>query len=190
MAKKKGQGFSNESLQKLVKRANQRIVRIEQRYGKDRWAVKSLKANLDNDLLNAWTEKGRIRIPKTASEDDIEKIRLITKKFLDKNISSLKGIKSREFDIKQTIKEKGKRNDIDISDDEVETIYESLSGENMDWLMEETRLGSDTWIVLAEAKDKRESKDQFVERLLNYINKTNDEDAKEKLGEIYNKYLA
>lgn len=190
MAKKKGQGFSNESLQKLVKRANQRIVRIEQRYGKDRWAVKSLKANLDNDLLNAWTEKGRIRIPKTASEDDIEKIRLITKKFLDKNTSSLKGIKSRVSDIKKTIKEKGKRNDIEISDDEAEIIYYALNDEDINWLMNETRLASDVWVFIAEAKDKRESKDEFVTRVANYINNTNDEDVKNKLEEIYNKYLA
>ena len=185
-----GQGIDNDSLRKLIKKANQRIVRIEKRYGKDRWAVKSLKANLNNKMLNAWTEKGRIRVPKTATEDDIEKIRLITNKFLDKNTSSLKGIKSRELEIKQTIKEKGKRNDIDISDDEVETLYDALDDDNVNWLMEETRLASDVWVVLAESKDKRESKDQFVERLSNYINKTNDEDAKEKLEEIYNKYLA
>lgn len=190
MAKNNKQGIDSDSLRKLVKKANQRIVRIEKRYGKDRWAVKSLKANLDNKMLNAWTEKGRIRVPKTASEDDIEKIRLITNKFLDKNTSSLKGIKSRELEIKQTIKEKGKRNDINISDDEVETLYDALDDDNVNWLMEETRLASDVWVVFAESKYKRESKDQFVERLSNYINKTNDEDAKEKLEEIYNKYLA
>lgn len=32
MAKKIKQGIDNDSLRKLVKRANQRIVRIEQRY--------------------------------------------------------------------------------------------------------------------------------------------------------------
>ena len=190
MAKKKGQGFSNESLQKLIKRANQRIVRIEQRYGKDRWAVKSLKANLDNDLLNAWTQKGRICIPKNASEDDKEKIKLITEKFLSSSISSLKGIKSRVSDIKKTIKEKGKRNDIEISDDEAETIYELLNDEDMNWLMSETRLASDVWVFIAEAKDKRESKNEFTLRVLNYINNTNDEDAKEKLERIYDKYLS
>lgn len=189
MAKNKQQRISDDSLRKLIKRANQRIVRIEQRYGKDRWAVKKLKSNLDNDLLNAWTKKGRIRVPKNASEDDIEKIKLITEKFVKSDLSSLKGIKSRELDIKNTIRDKAIRNDIDLTDDEVETIFESLSDDNMNWLMDETRLGSDVWIFMAEAKDKRETKDQFTQRLLNYVSKTNDEDAKIKLESIYERFL-
>lgn len=182
-------GFSNESLNKLIKRANQRIVRIEKRYGKDRWAVKRLKADLDNDLLNAWTKKGRIRVPKNVSEDDIEKIKLLTQKFLEKETSKLSGIKSKEKDIKDNIKQKARVNDIDISDDEVETIFESLSDDNVEWLMDETRLGSDVWIFMAEAKEKRESKNQFATRVLDYISNTNDEDAKNKLERIYDKYL-
>lgn len=196
MAKNNKQGIDNDSLQKLVKKANQRIVRIEKRYGKDRWAVKSLKANLNNKMLNAWTEKGRIRVPKTASEDDKEKIKLITEKFMQKEMSSLKGISKIEARTKEairnktTLKEKSNDELVDLTNEDVELIYEALDDENIDWLMNETRLASDVWVFIEEAKDKRETKDQFVERVLNYINKTNDEDAKEKLEEIYNKYLA
>ena len=189
MAKNIKQGIKDDSLQKLIKKANQRIVRIEKQYGKDKWAVKRLKSNLDNKLLNAWTKKGRIRVPKNASEDDLEKIKLITEKFLKSDLSSLKGIKSRESDIKNTIRDKAVRNEIDLTNDEVETIYESLSDDNMNWLMDETRLGSDVWIFMAEAKDKRENKNQFTERLLNYVSKTNDEDAKLKLESIYERFL-
>ena len=189
MAKNIKQGIKDDSLQKLIRKVNQRIVRIEERYGQDKWAVKRLKSNLDNKLLNAWTKKGRIRVPKNASEDDLEKIKLINEKFIESNLSSLRGIKSRESDIKDTIREKAVRNDIDLSSDEVETIFESLSDENVNWLMDETRLGSDVWIFMAESKDKRESEDQFVARVLNYINNTNDEDARNKLEGIYNKYL-
>ena len=189
MAKNIKQGIDNDSLQKLVKKANQRIVRIEQRYGKNRWAVKSLKANLNNDLLNAWTKKGRIRIPKTASEDDIEKIRLITEKFIKSPTSTLRGIEKQKGNVMQTIYEKGLSHGIELDDDQVYQIYEMLNDDNVNWLMDEMRLGSDVWMVVSDAFQKRESKNSFVERLSNYINSTNDEDAKEKLEEIYNKYI-
>ena len=195
MAKKKVQGFSNESLQKLIKRANQRIVRIEQRYGKDRWAVKSLKANLDNDLLNAWTKKGRIRIPKTASEDDKEKIKLITEKFMKKEMSSLKDISIIEARTKEairnktTLKEKPNEELVDLSNEDVELIYDALDDENIDWLMNETRLASDVWVFIGEVKDKRETKDQFIDRVSLYINKTNDKEVKEKLEKIFSDFV-
>ena len=195
MAKNNKQGIDNDSLRKLVKRANQRIVRIEQRYGKDRWGVKKLKANLDNDLLNAWTKKGRIRVPKNASEDDKEKIKLITEKFMQKEMSSLKGISKIEARTKEairnktTLKEKSNEELVDLTNEDVELIYEALNDENIDWLMNETRLASDVWVFIGEAKDKRETKDQFIDRVSLYINKTNDKEVKEKLENIFSDFV-
>ena len=195
MAKNIKQGIDNDSLQKLIKKANQRIVRIEKRYGKDRWAVKSLKANLNNDLLNAWTKKGRIRIPKNASEDDKEKIKLITEKFMQKEMSSLKGISKIEARTKEairnktTLKEKSNEELVDLTNEDVELIYEALDDENIDWLMNETRLASDVWVFIEEAKDKRETKDQFIDRVSLYINKTNDKEVKEKLEKIFSDFV-
>ena len=186
-------GFSNESLNKLIKRANQRIVRIEKRYGKDKWAVKKLKSNLDNDLLNAWTEKGRIRISKNASEDDLEKIKLITEKFVNKEQSSLKSISKIEARTKEAIrnktslKVKPNQEVVELSDEDVELIYDALDDDNVGWLMDETRLGSDVWVFITEAKDKRETKDQFIERVSLYINRTNDLEVKERLESIFSR---
>lgn len=45
-------------LRKLVKRANQRLVRLERFTGyKDSWASKILHNKLDSEKLNAWTAK-------------------------------------------------------------------------------------------------------------------------------------
>ena len=189
-------GFSNESLNKLIKRANQKIRRIEKRYGKDRWAVKKLKSNLDNKMLNAWSKKGRIRIPKNASEDDLEKIKLITEKFVTKEQSSLRSIAKIEARTKEAIRNKTSLSSkpseqiVDkLSDEDVELIYNALDDDNIQWLMDEARIGSDVWVFISEAKDKRETKDQFVERVSLYINRTNDLEVKERLEAIFSDFV-
>lgn len=196
MANKGKQGIKDDSLQKLIKRANQKIFRIEKRYGKDRWAVKKLKSNLDNDLLNAWTEKGRIRIPKNASEDDLEKIKLITEKFVTKEQSSLRSIAKIEARTKEAIRNKtslsSKPNEQivnKLSNEDVELIYDALDDDNIQWLMDEARIGSDVWVFIAEAKDKRETKDQFVDRVSLYIKRTNDLEVKERLESIFSDFV-
>ena len=47
-----------------VKRANQRLVRLERAFGKDKWGAKTLKGMLETDTLNAWTSTGRVTIRK------------------------------------------------------------------------------------------------------------------------------
>lgn len=45
-------------LRKLVKRANQRLVRLERFTGRrNSWASKILRNKLDTEKLNAWTVK-------------------------------------------------------------------------------------------------------------------------------------
>lgn len=51
-------------LRKEVKRANQRLVRLERAFGKDKWGAKTLKGMLETDTLNAWTSSGRVTIRK------------------------------------------------------------------------------------------------------------------------------
>lgn len=180
----------SRDLKLLIKQANQRIVRIEKQYGKDRWAVKNLKANLDNKILDAWTEKGRVRIPKNATADDIEKIQNITQKFVDAKTSSIRSLKFRESEIKNTIKEKSSRSGVDLDTDDVEALYKALLDDDIKWLSEESRLGSDVWVFLAEGRQKNETKEHFMNRISEYIASTNEVDVRSKLGRIYEEYIA
>ena len=180
----------SKDLRLLIKQANQRIVRIEKQYGKDKWAVKNLKANLDNKMLDAWTEKGRVRIPKNATADDIEKIQNITQKFVDAKTSSIRSLKFRESEIKNTIKEKAGRSDINLDAEDIEVLYRAMIDDDIKWAMEETRLGSDFWVFLAEGRKKHETKEHFIERISEYITNTNEVDVRRRLERIYEEYVA
>ena len=60
-----------QNLKKLSKRANQRLVRLERAFGKDRWGAKELKSLLDVEPLQAWTNAGRVRAAKSMSLNDM-----------------------------------------------------------------------------------------------------------------------
>ena len=180
----------SKDLRLLIKQANQRIVRIEKLYGKDRWAVKDLKANLDNKMLDAWTQKGRVRIPKNATSDDIEKIENITRKFVNQKTSSIRAIKFRESEIKSNIRDKSGRAGIDLDNEDVEVLYRALIDDDIKWLSSETRLGSDVWVFLAEARQKKEDKEHFMNRISEYITTTNEVDVRRRLERIYEEYVA
>lgn len=61
MPKKEKRGMSGRQkklyteLQKLQKRANQRIARLEAKFGKGSWGIKNLSDKLDTEILNAWS---------------------------------------------------------------------------------------------------------------------------------------
>ena len=184
-----GNTIDPNDLRLLIKRVNQRIVRIEKRYGKDRWAVRDLKSHLDNKMLDAWTSKGRTRIPKDATADDIEKISNILEKFINKKTSSIKVIKRREREIKDSIKEKAGTSKINLDNQDIEVLYRALIDDDVKWLLDETRLGSDVWVFMAEARTKNETKEHFIERVGKYITKTNEVEIKERLERIYEEYV-
>ena len=177
-------------LRLLIKRANQRIVRIEKQYGKDRWAVRDLKSHLDNKMLDAWTSKGRARIPKNATADDVEKIANILEKFTKQKTSSIRTIKERERDIKDSIREKAGRSDIDLDNQDVEALYRALIDDDVKWLQDETRLGSDVWVFLAEGRAKNETKEHFIDRIADYVTNTNEVESRKRLERIYEEYVS
>lgn len=76
-------------LKKLVKKANQRLVRLERFTGRQNaWASKILRNKLDTAKLNAWTVKNRIRINKNMSITQLKGIKRATENFLNSKTST------------------------------------------------------------------------------------------------------
>ena len=76
-------------LRKLVKKANQRLVRLERFTGRQNsWASKILRNKLDTVKLNAWTVKNRIRINKNMSIKQLKAIKRATENFINSKTST------------------------------------------------------------------------------------------------------
>ena len=90
-------------LQKLAKRANQRILRLERLTGqKGTFATKQLYDYLDSSELQALSKTGRIRVSKDFSFTQLKAIIKATNQFLESPVSKISGVKKKvaEFSVK------------------------------------------------------------------------------------------
>ena len=181
-------------VKKLVKRANQRLVRMERNFGIDTWGSKKLRNELDTEPLKAWTSSHRIRINKNMNETQLNAIKKSTSYFLDHtSYSTVKGIKQvikkQKAGLKRSLSSPDP-NEPDISDEDVETLYEFF-GESYAPDIISKIPGSDIVNLMIDAKKvpQYRRRKYFFEQINDYINYGNDIDFKRKLGKLYRKYV-
>ena len=112
------------ALQKEIHKANQRITRIESRYGEDAWAVHDLYGKL-NMAQKAITPFGQIRITKDMSQAQLNLVRRSVKDFLYKSkTSTLTGIRQAKANMISGLqKSLSSTQDVDLSDREIQALY-------------------------------------------------------------------
>ena len=172
-------------LKKEVKKANQRIARIEKTFGKaESWAVRKLISRIDIEPLQAWSSRERIKINSKMNINQLRRIQRATELFLSSNTSKIRGIKAQIKSIKQ-----GFIKNLDITDEEAERIYQAFNEDLTSWIFRYID-PSTFWALVEEAKETNISKKSFIEMLKDYIDFGNDLDIIEKLESIYERYVA
>lgn len=170
-----------------VKRANQRLVRLERRYGVNTWASKKLQNRLNSDLVDSWTESGRVKLNKSMSITQLRAVAKATKMFLNSKTSTVRGVKQTIKNTKTGLR-KILEDGTSIPDEEIETIYDLM---NDDYLRELSDYipPSDLAVLLQDSREKHDNEEDFSKRIGNYIELGNDIDLKNKLSNIYSKYI-
>ena len=178
-----------KELAKDVKKANQRIQKLQGRYGESSWAINQLYEKIDNKNINGVsTLTGNIKINKNMSEVQLKAISKATTKFLESQTSTLRGVKKAIGNMQDAIKSNYSDMNKQLSDKDAEILYSFLESKETRGTVE--RIGaSDTWTRAIRAKDENLSKDQFVDLFKNAKVDINDEDIKRDLETIYNKYM-
>lgn len=191
MAQNKANNEENKlynELQKLAKRANQRIVRLERAFGKDKWATKKLRDKLEIEPLQAWTKSGRIKVNKNMDITQLQATIKATKQFLNSKVSTVRGVKKvRESTIKNIAQNLG----IDgekLSYDEAQTLYYLLDVDYMPDILSKIP-ASKLWVIIAESIENNDTETQWLERISDYIDFGNDMDMKIKLIRLYEDYI-
>ena len=177
------------ALQKEIHKANQRITRIESKYGEGAWAVHDLYGKL-NMAQKAITPFGQIRITKDMSQAQLNLVRRSVKDFLYKSkTSTLTGIRqARANMISGLQKSLSSTQDVELSDREIQALYKLVEDKNTRDTVE--KIGaSDTWKLLIDAREKKQSQRDFIAKVKEYYNYTNDQDVKDDLKDFYNKYV-
>lgn len=152
-------------------------------FGRDTWASKKLSSKLDNETLGAWSSASRIKIPKDASPDDLKRIQKATEDFLKSNTSTISGIKKQIKSIKS-----GFKKTYDVTDEEAETMYQAFNEELIQWITRYIE-PSEFWQIIQEAKEMNLDESGFEKLIDDYIEIGNDDDIREKLEQIYSRYV-
>lgn len=177
MTKKEAELFNE--MKKLSKRANQRIVRLEQLTNvKEPFAVKQLADKLSADTLKVWTEKGRVGVKKGLTELQMKAIIKATNEFLSKNsISTQAQAKAYQAKVSRQV---GKK----VSFKQAGAVFQARK--NYTWIYE-YMTPSEFWgAFVPEARRKGWNKEKFTEELMVYItDRTLDEELQKDIYDLY-----
>ena len=179
-------------LEKNIKKANIKIRRISNKYGKLIYASKNLKEALTSrkELKKSYNlKKDKIVIKKSLTNEALKKIKVLLDRFLKNKTSSILGIKERMDSAKKGLKSMIGDVDTEIDDKDIEMFANVFQNDDFRYL---TRYGIDEseFVTLVQgAIEKKWSEDYFVEQLTDYMQIIPDEDMKEDLQGLYNKYV-
>lgn len=177
------------NLVKDVRKANQRIQKLQGRYGESSWAVNQLYEKIDNKNINGVSVlTGNIKINKNMSEIQLKAIQKATTRFLESQTSTLRGVKKAINNMQDAIKTNYSDMNKQISDKDAEKLYSFLESKDTRGTIE--KIGaSDTWAKAIRAKEENKTKDEFIEMFKNSKVNINDLDVREDLETIYNRYM-
>ena len=180
-----------EEVRKLVKRANQRLVRLERNFGTNTWGSKLLRNELDIETLNAWTSSNRIRFNKRMSETQLKAIKKSTESFLSSKTSRVKGVKQVKNKQIEGIRISLSSPDLLVTSEEAETLYEFFGEDYSSAITSKMPHSDDILAIMVEARQvpAYRRRKYFMEQIEQYIELGNDVDMKRKLGKLYRKYV-
>ena len=179
-----------EELKKLAKRANQRIVRLEREFGKDKWSVKNLRDRLDTQKLNAWTKTGRIKYNKSMSITELRAVTKATKQFLNSQTSTKRGIKQVRKKQIESLRISLSTDEKEFTFEEAETFYRLFEDTDYTFFIRKYDIPASAFNdLIQEAKEYNNTFDNFLENLEIYITIGNDKELLTRAQAIYEKYV-
>lgn len=142
-----------------------------------------MRNKLDSELIGAWTDSSRIKLNKSMNLTQLRAVAKATRQFLNSKTSTVSGVKKQIKAIK-----KGFQKSLDLTDEEAEAIYEAFDEDLLQWIYRYIE-PSEFWALVQEAKEMNYSENQWLKLIEDYIYIGNDDDIKEKLILIYERYV-
>ena len=172
-----------------VRKANQRIRRIQSRYGDNAWAVRNLTDKLDNKLIKAINPySGEIRIRKNMNQAQLNAVRRATKEFLDAKTSTLVGIRRAKENVLSGLRASLSDDEVTLDDKEMQALFRIVEDDDIKTTVE--FVGASTlWRLMIDAKEKNMNENDWFNLLKDYNINGNDLDIKDDLSRIFNNYV-
>lgn len=157
-----------KAIVKDVRKANQRIARIQKRYGDNAWAVNNLYGKLDTKMIHAISPySGEISIKKNMSNAQLNAVRRATKEFLASETSTIRGIENVKKKVKEGLQRVFNDDKLDVSDQEINSLYRIVEDKDLRTTAELTG-ASTLWRLVIDARNKNMNKKEWNDQLKKY----------------------
>lgn len=183
-----------KEVRKQVKATNRKLKNLDAKGYYNSFSSKKLFERLGGSNSMLKMSDGKVlgvKIKKNVTMTDLHKLAKATKNFLQSETSTPRSIRNvvkrtKESMYKTLSIDSGK----DISMADIETYYDMLGDKDFDFFNTKDRIGaSSMWAMIDEAIDRDMSQSDFIKMFDGANIDVNDLDIKEKIINIYNKYV-
>lgn len=175
---------------KLVNKANARLDSLMRRYKSGTWATKKLANRLSSGKVRMWTKKGKIKIGKNPTRQQLLAVNKAATQFLNSATSTKKGIKATRQKTIESLRGTLSSDVEEMSYEDAEKFYEMFGESNFQTLAD--KIGSSALqACIEDAIEQGDSQDDFIKRLEWYGGVSmNDLDMRDAAQKLYEKYVA
>ena len=175
---------------KLVSKANARLDSLQRRYKKGTWASKKLANRLSSNKMKMWTNKGKIRVGKNPTKQQLIALNKSITQFLQSSTSTKKGIKATREKTIESLRGTLSTDIEEMSYEDAEKFYEMFGNNDFQTLAD--KIGSSALqVCIEDAIEQGDSESDFIKRLEWYGGVAmNDLDMREAAQRLYEKYVA
>lgn len=181
--------------QSQIDRVNKRMLALDKGGYAGTWSAKRFLNRIYGEKISnnvtVVTKRGKpvgIKLKPKVTNTQLIAINKASQQFLVSKTSTVKGIKEVRKETISTLKVSLSEEGKELSDEDVEFLYDMLELQEMQDLVES--FGASTiWAVSQDAIEKGDSEEQFLDRFERQIADLNDEDMKRKAKRLY-EYLS
>lgn len=175
---------------KLASKANARLDSLQRRYKKGTWASKKLANRLSSNKMKMWTNKGKIRVGKNPTKQQLIALNKSITQFLQSSTSTKKGIKATREKTIESLRGTLSTDIEEMSYEDAEKFYEMFGNNDFQTLAD--KIGSSALqVCIEDAIEQGDSESDFIKRLEWYGGVAmNDLDMREAAQRLYEKYVA
>ena len=175
---------------KLASKANARLDSLQRRYKKGTWASKKLANRLSSNKMRMWTNKGKIKVGKNPTKQQLIALNKSITQFLESSTSTKKGIKATREKTIESLRGTLSNDIEEMSYEDAEKFYEMFGNNDFQTLAE--KIGSSALqACIEDAIEQGDSESDFIKRLEWYGGVAmNDLDMRDAAQRLYDKYVA
>lgn len=184
----------SRQIRENAKQVNEMLRALQDKGYVNTWASKTLFNKVDTPTLNI-VSGNRINVNAITKNKSVSQLNFIKKSLNDfkaSKTSTIKGIESRVKDQRNFIAEQTDNREFadELSEEEIEQIYEVFNDENYKKLTESGEYDSDeVFSFVTNAKEEQMGVNQFMRTIQMYSEDNPDADTKRAFRNIYNKFV-